>query len=232
VADAAGAATAADAATAVGAAAPLGEPPAGGAPQAGTSCPGPATATVRSAPGAHLLIFKTIRAIIPSVTINRGLVKVDMVPRRRSVVWPHHALLAACLAVAACTPHFEKPVLSVTKIEFRGGNFLQQEFQVSFNIHNPNARTLPVSGLEARLSVDGDAIASGSSSRSFVVPAMGDGQFDMTIKADMATGLLKLLSHNDALNYEVTGTVRIDLPFLRALPFRQSGILPLGGGSH
>jgi hypothetical protein len=49
----------------------------------------------------------------------------------------------------------------------------------------------------------------------------------MTVKADMATGLIKLLNHSDALNYELAGTVSIDLPFFRSLPFHQNGVLPL-----
>jgi LEA14-like dessication related protein len=150
-----------------------------------------------------------------------------MVPRRRQVVWVRFCALAFCLALAACTPRFEKPTLTVVKIEYQGGNILQQDFQISFNIHNPNARTLPVSGIEVRLSVDGDVIASGSSTRAFIVPAVGDGPFDMLVHADMATGLIKLLSHSDDLNYELTGTVSLDLAFLHALPFRQSGVLPL-----
>ena len=151
-----------------------------------------------------------------------------MVARQRQLVWRRCGALTACLLLAACTPRLEKPVLTVAKIEFHGGNFLQQDFQISFNIHNPNTRTLPVSGLEARLSVDGDLIASGSSNRAFVVPAQSDGQFDMTVHADMAAALIKLLGHTDALHYELAGTVSLDLAFWRSLPFHQSGVLPLG----
>lgn len=147
-------------------------------------------------------------------------------------MWPRIVLLAGSLLLAACMPHFEKPVLTVAKIEYRGGNLLQQDFQVSFNIHNPNDRALPVSGLDAQLRVDGDTIASGATNQPFVVQARGDGQFDMTIRADMATGLLKVLGHHDALNYDLTGTVRIDLPFLRSLPFHETGALALGSASH
>jgi len=161
------------------------------------------------------------------VTIHPDTVQDSMVPRRRRDVWPCCVLLSACLLVAACTPRFEKPAISVAKVEYRGGNLLQQEFRVSLNIRNPNARALPVSSLEARLSVDGDIIASGSSAAAFTVPAMGDGQSDILIKADMATGLLKLLSHRDALDYELSGVVSLDLPFLRSMPFHQNGVLPL-----
>jgi LEA14-like dessication related protein len=150
-----------------------------------------------------------------------------MVPRRRQLVLRSYPLLAAFLVLAACAPRLEKPTLTVANIEYQGGNILQQNFQISFNLHNPNARELPVSGFAAQLSVDGDVIASGSSSRAFIVPALGDGQFDMIVKADMATGLIKLLNHSDALNYELSGTVSIDLPFLRSLPFHQNGVLPL-----
>jgi LEA14-like dessication related protein len=158
--------------------------------------------------------------------------QVAMVPRQRQPVWPRCSALAACLLLFACAPRLEKPVLTVTKIEYQGGNLLQQDFQISFNIHNPNARALPVKGLEARLSVDGDPIASGASNRAFVVPALGDGQFDMTVHADLATGLIKLLSHSDALNYELAGTVSLDLAFWRSLPFRQNGVLPLRQAAH
>jgi LEA14-like dessication related protein len=146
-----------------------------------------------------------------------------MVPRRRPLVWRRCSALALCLLLAACTPHFEKPEVTVAKIEYLGGNILQQDFQISFNIHNPNARTLPVAGIEARLSVAGDLIASGSSARAFVVPAIGDGQFDMAVHADMAAGLIRLLSHADALDYELAGTVGLDLPFMRSLPFHHTG---------
>jgi LEA14-like dessication related protein len=150
-----------------------------------------------------------------------------MVPRRQRLVWPRYPVIATCLLLMACAPRLEKPTLTVANIEYQGGNILQQNFQISFNLHNPNARALPVSGLAAQLSVDGDVIASGASARAFTVPALGDGQFDMTVKADMATALIKVLNHSDALNYELTGTVSIDLPFFRSLPFHQNGILPL-----
>jgi LEA14-like dessication related protein len=150
-----------------------------------------------------------------------------MVPRRPQLVWLRACAVAACAALAACTPHFEKPTLTVVKIEYQGGNILQQDFQISFNIHNPNARALPVSGLEAHLSVDGDVIATGSSNSAFIVPALGDGPFDMTVHADMATGLIKLLGHSDVLNYELSGNVSLDLAFLRSIPFHQNGVLPL-----
>ncbi len=141
------------------------------------------------------------------------------------------AMLAIVLvACAGMAPKFEKPNLSVTNIEMLNGNFLQQNFKVTFKIQNPNDRALPVNGLHAQLKVNGESIASGVSNHAFVVPALGEGEFDMTITANMALALLKFAKKTDqksAVDYELLGHVSIDLPFLRDLPFAQHGSFAL-----
>jgi LEA14-like dessication related protein len=137
-------------------------------------------------------------------------------------------LLAACSLV---TPKFTQPNVTVISIEMRGGNFLTQSFAVKLNIQNPNDRALPVRGLHTELTVGGDQIASGVSDRSVIVPAFGESEFDMTITANMALALLKLSDkmnqHADSIDYVLTGVASIDLPFLRNLPFHQSGSFSL-----
>ncbi|MDP9085121.1 MAG: LEA type 2 family protein [Pseudomonadota bacterium] len=115
-------------------------------------------------------------------------------------------------------------------VELRGGNLLQQNFAVKFNVQNPNERALPVTGLHVEINVGGEEIASGVSDGAFVVPAFGESQFDMTIKANMALALLQLAKvnqHSDAIDYEVTGAVSLDLPLLRAVAFHQTGSFSL-----
>jgi LEA14-like dessication related protein len=136
--------------------------------------------------------------------------------------------LAGCSLMA---PKFNRPNVSVESIEMRGGNFLQQTFAVKLNIQNPNDRALPVNGLHAELNVGGEQVASGVSDRAFVVPPFGESQFDMTIKANMALAVLKLANgmnqHADSVDYDLSGAASIDLPFLRDLPFHQTGSFPL-----
>ncbi|MGC1387720.1 MAG: LEA type 2 family protein [Steroidobacteraceae bacterium] len=141
---------------------------------------------------------------------------------------PKQLTLALLLCMAACTPKFERPIITVASIEMQRGNLLQQEFLVKFHIQNPNDRALPVKGLHAELSIGGDRIASGVSNRAFVVPPMGETDFDMTINANMAMALLKLANqHTDSIDYEVTGAASLDLAFLNDLPFHQSGSFSL-----
>jgi LEA14-like dessication related protein len=145
-------------------------------------------------------------------------------------------VLAMTLAPAACSvlaPQFNRPNVSVASIELRSGNLLQQNFAVKLNIQNPNDRTLPITAVHVEVNVGGERIASGVSDHALVVPAHGEAEFDMTIKANVALALLKLADkmdqHSNAIDYDLTGAASIDLPFLRDLPFHQTGSFSLQG---
>lgn len=150
-----------------------------------------------------------------------------MVPRLLQII----ALTVCVGACSLMTPKFNRPTVTVTSIELRGGNLLKQNFAVKLNIQNPNDRPLPVHGLHAELNVGGEQIASGVSDRAVVVPALGESEFDLTITANLALALLKLADranqHADSIDYDLTGAASLDLPFLRNLPFHQSGTLKL-----
>jgi LEA14-like dessication related protein len=128
-------------------------------------------------------------------------------------------------------PKFNRPNVSVVSIEMVSANLKQQKFAVKLNIQNPNDRALPVRGLHAELHVGGQQIASGVSDHAFTVPAFGESEFDMAITANMALAWLLLADsvnqNAKSIDYELTGAASIDLPFLRDLPFRQRGSLPL-----
>jgi LEA14-like dessication related protein len=151
-----------------------------------------------------------------------------MLPRTPLLFIGWSLCLAACALV---TPKFERPALSVAGVELVSGNLLQQQFRVKFNIQNPNDRALPVSGLRASLSVGGEHVAEGRNDRAFLVPAKGDADFDMMITANMALALVKLANkmdqHADSIDYDLSGAASIDLPFLRDLPFHQTGSFSL-----
>jgi LEA14-like dessication related protein len=144
--------------------------------------------------------------------------------------------MALSLMVCACslvTPKYNRPNVTVSSIQLRGGNLLQQNFAVKLNIQNPNDRDLPVRGVHAELNVGGEQIASGVSDHAIVIPAFGEAQVDVTVTANMLLALSKLTNklnqQADSIDYDLTGAASIDLPFLRNLPFHQTGTLPLSG---
>lgn len=144
--------------------------------------------------------------------------------------------IAWSLCLVSCslvTPQFNRPNVSVVSIEMRDGNLIQQNFAVKLHIQNPNDRALPVRGLHVELSVGGQQIATGVSDRAFVVPAFGESDFDMTVRANLALSLLKLANkmdqHSDSIDYDLSGAASVDLPFLRELPFHQTGSFSLEG---
>lgn len=159
-----------------------------------------------------------------------------MLRERKLMTGRMFLLGAVAWALSACSllaPKFEKPEVSVAGIELAGGNLLQQNFRVKFDIRNPNDRDLPVNSLHAELNVAGDRVASGATSQPFIVPAQGSIQFDMTITANLGLALLKLGQRSDAgsapIEYEMTGSASLDLPFMRDLPFHQKGSFAWGG---
>jgi LEA14-like dessication related protein len=131
------------------------------------------------------------------------------------------------------TPKYTRPNVSVISIEMRSGNLLTQNIAVKLNIQNPNDRALPVRSLTAQLNIGGEQIATGVSDRAVVIPAFGESEVDVTITANMALAILKLTNkmnqHADSIDYDLTGSASIDLPFLKNLPFHQSGTFPLKG---
>lgn len=138
------------------------------------------------------------------------------------------ALLTAC---SLFSPKLEKPTLTVVGVRMVHGDLLQQTFRVTLKIYNPNDRVIPIQGVSAELRVGGEVFASGASTDPIVLPALGDTQFDMTITAELALGIMKLSkqlsNHADSIDYELTGAVRLKSRWIKNLPFHQTGALSL-----
>ena len=147
--------------------------------------------------------------------------------------------IAGAVLLSACstfTPRFERPELSVVDVRLLGGNLFQQKFRVTFDIQNPNDRALPVDHVSANLVMAGEPVASGATSRTFVVPARGETRFDMIVVANMATSLVQLAQRlngaDGAVDYELDGVVRLDLPLFHSLPFHEKGSFSLPDASR
>jgi LEA14-like dessication related protein len=137
--------------------------------------------------------------------------------------------LALLLLGCAFGPRFTAPTLSVVGVQVEASDLWEQHLKLRVRVQNPNPRALPVKGIEYTMEVEGQEFANGSSAASFVVPAMGEAEFDTNVTAHLAGALMALLgrSGNDAagqgLAYRLSGRVSLSAGLMRSIPFEQRG---------
>jgi LEA14-like dessication related protein len=141
-------------------------------------------------------------------------------------------LAAAALASCALAPKFETPRLSVVDVQMQSSDLWAQRLKVRMHVQNPNDIALPIKGITYTIEVDGQQFASGESATSFVVPPLGEAEFDMNVTTNMAAALLKLLARGpDALGqsvpYRLSGKVSLSEGLLRSIPFDEHGTFKL-----
>jgi LEA14-like dessication related protein len=136
-------------------------------------------------------------------------------------------ILLLVLGLPGCSlfvPKLERPTLSVERVRLLKSDLFHQELVLRMRVQNPNDRELPVRSITYAIDVDGQELAHGMSGDSFIVPARGEAEFDMTVSANMAGMLIKLLGQNgSAVEYHITGKVTLSAGLMRSIPFNQTG---------
>ena len=151
----------------------------------------------------------------------------ERVAGRRSVL-----IALACLPVlggCAVIPQLEAPKLSVVSLKLQSGDIFSQRVLVRMRVFNPNARELPVKGITYRIEVNDAELGQGETSAPFLVPSMGEVEFDMQFTANLAGALAKFLSrrNSEELSYRLVGNVNLASGFLRRIPFDERGSVKL-----
>ena len=141
------------------------------------------------------------------------------------------AVALGALALSGCAAtHFETPKLSVADVQVLSGDIWQQRLKVRMHVQNPNDRALPVKAIEYTLEVQGQPFAQGASVEPFVVPALGEAEFDMTLNANGAGAVVGLLAHyggSNEVGYRLVGKVSLSEGWLRSIPFDERGTFKL-----
>ncbi|HEV8018504.1 MAG TPA: LEA type 2 family protein [Steroidobacteraceae bacterium] len=139
-------------------------------------------------------------------------------------------LSAAALVCCALAQKFETPKLAVVDVQIQSSDLWAQRLKVRMHVQNPNDIALPIKGITYTIEVDGQQFASGESATSFVVPALGEAEFDMNVTTNMAGTLLKLLAHGAAgqsVPYRLSGKVSLSQGLLHSIPFDEQGTFKL-----
>ena len=148
--------------------------------------------------------------------------------------WVGVAIVALAIACAGCAmlPKLETPRLSLVGIKFQDMTFFEQRLLVRLRVQNPNDMVLPIKGIDVNFELAGEDFAEGISARAFEVPAFGEAEFDMSVTANAATALLRILDRNrgkqvDSLDYRIRGTLKTGIRFLGSVPFDEKGKVAL-----
>ena len=127
----------------------------------------------------------------------------------------------------------ESPAVRLSGVEIAELSFSQQTFLLGFDIENPNPFPLPVRAVQYRVLLDGERFAGGETQSDFTVPARGDDSFVISVDLDFlnsATQLVSLLrgGMREEVAYELDGSLAVDIPFVKPLPFRAEGVIAVG----
>jgi LEA14-like dessication related protein len=151
---------------------------------------------------------------------------------KRSFAAAAPGALALCLAACSMLgPKIEVPQLTLVRIAMTSADIFNQQFVVRVHVENPNDRDLPIKGIDYKLFLEGDSFAEGLSNKPFTVPALGETEFDMTVRTNFVSGAGRLMSRlngRDQVQYVVEGKVLTDLGMVKKIPFQESGTVSLG----
>lgn len=136
-------------------------------------------------------------------------------------------LLCACAGTGTV---IDSPKVDLTRVELTKADFRRQTFLLSFDVSNPNPFPLPVKAVEYRVIFDDEKFAGGETQGSFTVPARGDDSFAISVELDLlnsATHLTSLVRGGlrENISYQLQGSLAVDIPFVKPIPFLSSGII-------
>lgn len=144
-----------------------------------------------------------------------------------------YIILCAVVLLASCaTPKItvQPPEVTLTGVEVRDIGISGQTFLLGFAVSNPNPFPLPVKSISYTVMLDGQKFAGGETQSNFVVSARGDGEFSIGVEMDLLQSVSQLSTLfrgglRDTIAYDLNGSLAVDLPFSRPVPFASSGVI-------
>ena len=139
------------------------------------------------------------------------------------------ALLAGC---ATTETMIAKPTVVLKSVELSKVGISSQTFVLGFEVKNPNAFSLPIESVRYRILFDGQKFAGGETPASFSIPSQGRGEFSMTVETDFLGSFDQITSLlrggvPEHVEYELQGSLSVDIPLVRPLAFTNSGVIPI-----
>ena len=135
-------------------------------------------------------------------------------------------LIAFIASACASLQQLETPDVVLINIQPLQSTMLEQRFEVTLRLYNPNNKDIEIDGLDFELDLNGRRLARGVGGEPFVLPRLGEATTTVTT----STSLLDMfrqalaLSETDTLSYRLRGRVHLAGPG-GTLSFDRSGEL-------
>ena len=144
-----------------------------------------------------------------------------------------HFLLFALVSLSGCAGTgsvIDSPRVDLTAVELTSANIRRQTFLLSFDVSNPNPFPLPVKAVDYEVIFDDRKFAGGQTQGSFTVQASGDDSFAISVDLDFFSSASHLTSlfrggFRENISYELHGSLAVDIPFVKPIPFSNSGVI-------
>jgi LEA14-like dessication related protein len=142
-----------------------------------------------------------------------------------------HALaLVLLVTIAGCGELFQKPSVSVKRVDVTSVTFAGLSFDLVFNVVNPNVIGMDLASLSYRLNVDNHQFVAGGANRPLHVPAQGTGELHLPVSfkyVDLAEALVSLFQ-KAIVPYSIAVTLGFGTPIgVLQVPIAHNGTFPV-----
>lgn len=142
------------------------------------------------------------------------------------------AMALILVSCAATDTLVATPSVRLTNVTLENMSFNKQTFLLGFEVNNPNAFPLPVNAIKYRVQLDDEHFAGGETQAGFTIPARGTDSFAISVELDILNRVNQITSliaggMPDNVSYRVEGSLAVDIPFTRPLPFSSSGVISI-----
>lgn len=133
-------------------------------------------------------------------------------------------LLQACAATSSML-NPEAPTVTLEKIKPIKFNFSKQKLELTLNVSNPNAFSLPLNTLNFAAQLAGEAIADGQSQQRITIPANGSANLHVVVTTSLGKLINQVrsaLNEGSNIDYTIKGNLKLD-NWPSPIPFNNAG---------
>ncbi len=142
-------------------------------------------------------------------------------------------LLVVLLSLNGCasffSQNFAKPGVELADIEVVHARLLEQQFNLYFRIDNPNDFSLPITGMDYEVELNGISLGKGHSSRLAKIPANGHAYITIPVHTNLWRHIRSVVSMlekpDQKIHYSLQADIKSGLFFGKKVRVNRNGSL-------